>query len=116
MITVYGIPNCDTVKKARQWLDQHGITHQFHDYRKQGVDTALLECAMDQFGWEQVVNRRGTTWRQLDEAVRASMDRTQALDVMQTQPGIIKRPLVRAGETLLLGFDAEQWASALTPR
>lgn len=114
MLTLYGIPNCDTMKKARQWLDQTGLDYRFHDYRKDGVDSALLERAIEQFGWEQVVNRRGTTWRQLPASTRESMDRHSALTVMQAQPGIIKRPLLDLTHTLLLGFSADSWQQALT--
>ena len=109
MIKVYGISNCDTVRKARRWLDEQGIDYQFHDYRKDGLTKAMLEPWVERLGWESLLNRRGTTWRQLPESVRAGIDGPSAVEVMLQSPAIIKRPLVDAGAELLLGFDATQW-------
>lgn len=113
MLTLYGIPNCDTVKKARAWLDAQSLAYTFHDYKKAGIDTATLQrwCAV--LGYEQLVNRRGTTWRKLPEAERTGLDGTRALQLMQAQPSLIKRPVLDANGTLLLGFDENQWRTLL---
>jgi len=96
MITVYGIPNCDTVKRARSWLAEHGIDYNFHDFKKQGVPPAELDAWLQAPGWEAVLNRRGTTWRQLDEATRAAVtDAASARPVLLANPSLIKRPVVQ---------------------
>jgi arsenate reductase (glutaredoxin) len=109
---VYGIANCDTVKKARTWLAAQGIAYEFHDFKKQGVPLAELERWLAQFGWEKVVNRQGTTWRKLDPAVQARVhDAASARALLVEQPSAIKRPIVewsRGRRTI--GFDAAQWA------
>jgi len=112
--TVYGIPNCDTVKKARAWLDEHGVPHTFHDFKKQGVPAAELDRWLASAGWESVVNRRGTTWRQLDEATRESVvDNASARQVLLDNPSLIKRPVVqwpaKARGEPTVGFDAKAW-------
>lgn len=109
MIILYGISNCDTVRKARKWLDERAIPYVFHDWRKQGLNPVQLRAWVDELGWENLVNRRGTTWRNLPEATRENMDETLALAVMEDQPSLIKRPLLELGSRRLLGFDAEQW-------
>jgi Spx/MgsR family transcriptional regulator len=113
MITVYGIPNCDTVKKARTWLDEQGLTYQFHDYKKQGVPADRLPHWLQSLGWEKVLNRAGTTWRKLDEATKASVtDAASAAAVMVAQPSVIKRPLVEwADGRLTVGFSADLFAA-----
>ncbi|WAC71156.1 ArsC family reductase [Roseateles sp. SL47] len=113
MITVYGIPNCDTVKKARTWLDEQGLTYQFHDYKKQGVPADQLPHWLESLGWEKVLNRAGTTWRKLDEATKASVtDAASAAAVMVAQPSVIKRPLVEwADGRLTVGFSADLFAA-----
>jgi arsenate reductase (glutaredoxin) len=111
---MYAIPNCETVKKARVWLDSHHIAYEFHDYKKLGIDAATLKRWCKQFGYRQVLNQRGTTWRKLDEAVRTSMTETKALKLMQEQPSIIKRPLLDTGSRLLLGFDEAEYQQLLT--
>lgn len=113
MLTVYGISNCDTVKKARRWLDEHAVSYRFHDFRKDGLSREQLEAWCDELGWENLLNRRGTTWRKLPETVRDSMDARQAIQVMLEMPAIIKRPLVDTGGERLLGFDADQWSRKL---
>lgn len=106
MITVYGIPNCDTVKKARQWLDAQGMPYVFHDFKKQGVPEDRLNAWVDAAGWEALLNRRGTTWRGLDDATRnAVVDAVSAKALMLASPSLIKRPVFeRLGVFLHLGF------------
>ncbi|MFP4640013.1 MAG: ArsC family reductase [Guyparkeria sp.] len=113
MITVYGIRNCDTVRKARAWLDERGLEYRFHDYRKDGVPGEQLDTWLDRFGWETVINRRGTTWRRLPEAQRASMDTAGARAAAQANPSLIRRPIVEHDGGTLIGFDAEEWQEAL---
>lgn len=112
-VTVYGIPNCDTVKKARTWLDQHAIAYVFHDYKKQGADPVQIARWVDQAGWETVLNRRGTTFRGLPEADKADLDAAKAVTVMAAHPSCIKRPVVEHPGGLLVGFDAAAWEQAL---
>ena len=113
MLTLYGIPNCDTVKKARAWLEQHGVDYQFHDYKKAGIDAATLKRWCREFGHENVVNQRGTTWRKLSEAERSNLTETSAVRLMQEQPSLIKRPLADTGSRRLLGFSEECYQSLL---
>ena len=112
-VAVYGIPNCDTVKKARAWLDGHGVAYAFHDYKREGADPARLAAWSDAAGWEGLLNRRGTTFRALSEADRSDIDRAKALRLMQAHPSLIKRPVVEHGGGLLVGFDAAEWEAAL---
>ncbi len=109
---LYGIPNCDTVKKARTWLDEHELTYAFHDYKKLGIDAATLQGWVDQLGWEVLVNRQGTTWRKLDSARQASIvDAASAIALMIEMPSLIKRPvLVVPGRPLQVGFKPERYA------
>ncbi|RZI62630.1 MAG: ArsC family reductase [Rubrivivax sp.] len=113
MITLYGIPNCDTVKRARVWLDGQGLAYQFHDYKKQGVPAAKLPQWMAALGWDQVLNRAGTTWRKLDDGVKAGVtDAASAAALMVEQPSVIKRPVVEWDDgQLSLGFSPELFAS-----
>ncbi len=108
---VYGIPNCDTVKKARTWLAEHGWTAAFHDFKKQGVPAAELDLWLDQLGWETVLNRKGTTWRKLDAPVQASVtDKPSAKLVMLAHASTIKRPvIVWPSGKVTVGFDPEKW-------
>jgi arsenate reductase len=108
-ITLYGILNCDTVKKARTWLTEQGIEHVFHDFRKDGLTEARLQGWMQQAGWTKLLNTRGTTWRKLPESDRAEPDADKAKALMLAQPSLIKRPVVEAGKDLLVGFDATSW-------
>ena len=112
-IGLYGIPNCDTVRRARAWLDQRGIGYTFHDYKKEGADPARLGQWSDAAGWEALLNRRGTTFRALSDADRADIDRAKAIRLMQANPSLIKRPVVEHAGGLLVGFDAADWARAL---
>ena len=111
-ITLYGIPNCDTVKRARAWLAANGVDAAFHDFKKAGVPAARLEAWLAAAGWERLLNRSGTTWRKLDDAVRASaVDAAGAKRVMLEQPSVIKRPVVEWGDgRITVGFDADDWA------
>lgn len=112
-IRLYGIPNCDTVKKARGWLDARGLGYAFHDYKKEGTDPAKLAEWSDAAGWEALLNRRGTTFRKLDEADKADIDRAKALRLMAAHPSLIKRPVVEHGGGLLIGFDEAEWRRTL---
>jgi len=110
-ITLYGIPNCDTVKRARAWLQEHGRDAVFHDFKKAGVPADRLDAWVAAAGWERVLNRQGTTWRQLDDALKASVvDATRAKQVMRDQPSTIKRPVVEwADGAITVGFDPADW-------
>lgn len=111
---VYGIPNCDTVKRARAWLAEHGRDYTFHDFKKAGVPEARLDAWIAALGWEPLVNRQGTTWRKLDEALRAGIvDAASARALMLAQASVIKRPVVEWDDgRITVGFDAARWAGA----
>ena len=112
---LYGIPNCDTVKRARAWLGGQGVAYTFHDFKKQGVPEAELDRWIDAAGWERVLNRQGTTWRKLDEPVRAGVnDAPAARVVMLGHPSVIKRPVVDWGDRITVGFDEAAWTQNLT--
>jgi arsenate reductase len=113
MLTIYGIKNCDTMKKAFSWLDTHHIKYDFHDYKKSGITADLLTRWEKNLGWEALLNRRGTTWRKLPETTQASINRENALQLMQEQTSLIKRPVMVNGKTLLCGFDPDAWQKAL---
>ena len=111
MITLYGIPNCDTVKKARAWLSEHGLAYTFHDFKKQGVPPAELARWSQSAGWEKLLNRKGTTWRKLDAADQAAVaDAASAQSLMLANPSVIKRPVVDWGQDITVGFDPAAWA------
>ena len=110
---LYGIPNCDTVKKARNWLEAQGRDYVFHDYKKEGADPARLGQWADQTGWEVLLNRKGTTFRKLTDAEREGIDRAKAIALMSAQPSLIKRPVVEHPGGVLVGFDAAAWTAAL---
>ncbi|MFN6982353.1 MAG: ArsC family reductase [Brevundimonas sp.] len=110
-VVLYGIPNCDTVKKARVWLDQHGVDYVFHDYKKAGADPVQLGQWIDEHGWETVLNRAGTTFKKLPEAERADIDRDKAVALMTAQPSMIKRPILDLGDRRLVGFKPEAYAA-----
>ena len=112
-ITLYGIPNCDTVKKARDWLGAHGLATVFHDYKKAGADAAQLARWCDALGWDRVLNRAGTTFRKLPEGDREGLDQAKAVALMTANPSCIKRPIVEYPGGLLLGFKEGEWAAAL---
>ena len=109
-ITMYGIPNCDTIKKARKWLEDAGVVYQFHDYRKQGVTAELITEFCQQLTWEQVLNKRGTTYRQLTAEQKDTLDESNAIELLLTQPAMIKRPILRVENQLHVGFKAEQYS------
>lgn len=113
-IHLYGIPNCDTVKKARVWLDGRGLEYAFHDYKKEGVDPAKLGRWADRLGWEALLNRRGTTFRNLDEADKAGIDRARAIALMLQHPSLIKRPVAEHDDhaMVLVGFSQGEWEKA----
>jgi arsenate reductase len=111
-VTLYGIRNCDTVKKARAWLDAHGIGYQFHDYKIEGIDRERLEAWCRLFGWETVCNRAGTTYHQLSDADKRSLDAAKAIGLMQEQPTLIKRPMLRVVDRWYVGFSADSYARA----
>ena len=112
-IEVYGIPNCDTVKKARKWLDARGIDYAFHDYKKEGADPAKLAAWIAAVGVDTVLNRRGTTFRKLSDAEKADIDDAKAVTLLQQQPSMIKRPVVEHPGGLLVGFSETEWEGAL---
>lgn len=111
-LTMYGIPNCDTVKKSRDWLSTHGIAFDFHDYKKAGIERDRLEQWVDEHGWEVVLNRAGTTFKKLPDADKANLDAAKAIDLMLAQPSIIKRPVLDLGGRTLVGFKPDQYAAA----
>jgi arsenate reductase (glutaredoxin) len=111
---MYGITNCDTVKKARAWLDQHEIRYEFHDYKKAGIDRQRLERWCKKLGWETVLNRSGMTFRKLPSSEQAGVNEAKAIALMLAQPSMIKRPLLDVDGKLLIGFKAESYASELT--
>jgi Spx/MgsR family transcriptional regulator len=108
-MTLYGISHCETVKQARRWLDAQCIAYAFHDYKRQGLDASQLRAWMDELGWETLLNRRGTTWRKLPEAVRAGMDEEHAFQIMLSSHSIIRRPLLDTGRVRHVGFSATQY-------
>ncbi|AQA19824.1 ArsC family reductase [Halioglobus japonicus] len=110
MITLYGIKNCDTVKKARKWLDEKGMDYRFHDFRADGVDADQVANWLDSLGWETVVNRRSTTWKGLSSEQREGMDRDSALSAIVEEPTLVKRPLLDTGGEYHCGFKADQYA------
>jgi len=112
-LTLHGIPNCDTVKKARVWLDGEGHAYTFHDYKKAGIDEARLRGWVDQVGWEKLLNRAGTTFRKLPDADKADLTPDKAVALMLGQPSMIKRPVVETGRGLLVGFKIDEWKAAL---
>jgi Spx/MgsR family transcriptional regulator len=113
MITVYGIKNCDSVKKALKWLDSHDHEYRFHDFRVNGLDAKLLQSWINRLGWELLLNKRGTTWRQLPETLKRDICENAALEIMLKHPAVIKRPILVTGETLLVGFNEAEYIQRL---
>ena len=111
-LALYGIPNCDTVKKARVWLDQRGVAFDFHDYKKTGIDRPRLEGWVREHGWETVLNRAGTTFRALPDVDKANLDADKAVDLMLAQPSMIKRPVLDLGNRRIVGFKPAVYEAA----
>lgn len=109
MTTLYGIKNCDTMKKAMSWLNDKGVDYHFHDYKKDGLPDELLNTWLDELGFEALINKRGTTWRKLPDNIRDNIDRDTAKAVMLDNPSIIKRPLLDTGTQKILGFNADNY-------
>ncbi len=112
MITMYGIKNCDTIKKARTWLETNGIAYDFHDYKTAGIDEGRLRGWATELGWDKLLNRAGTTFRKLPETEREGLDEDKAVTLMLAQPSMIKRPVLDIGDRRLLGFKPEAYAAA----
>ena len=112
-ITIYGIKSCDTMKKARSWLDGQRIAYHFHDYKAEGIDKAHLAAWCQELGWEKVLNRAGTTFRALPDADKANLTEAKAIALMQKLPSMIKRPILDTGKKRLAGFKPEEYAAAL---
>jgi len=113
---LYGIKNCDIMKKARSWLKSHGVDYEFHDYKAAGIDHARLERWCRQVGWETLLNRAGTTFRKLPEEQKSPLDERRAIALMVQQPSMIKRPVLEWGARLLVGFDPSEYATARSDR
>ncbi|HUQ08738.1 MAG TPA: ArsC family reductase [Steroidobacteraceae bacterium] len=113
-VDLYGITNCDTMKKARTWLDAHGVDYQFHDYKAEGAERARLAAWSKLVGWETLLNRAGTTFRKLADAAKQDLDERKAIALMLEQPAMIKRPVLENGKKLLVGFKPEIYAAELT--
>lgn len=109
MITIYGIQNCDKVRAARKWLEAHNVEHQFHDFRKDGMNLPLLLGWVKELGWETLLNKRGTTWRQLPEALIQDLDQGKAFQLMLDEPTLIKRPVLDIDGNIHVGFSEEQY-------
>lgn len=110
---LYGIKACDTMKKARTWLDEHKVDYAFHDYKSAAIDRASLEKWCNEHGWETILNRAGTTFRKLDEAQKSDLDQAKAIDLMLAQPSMIKRPVLDLGSKTLVGFKPDNYQAAL---
>ncbi|PNQ61488.1 ArsC family reductase [Vibrio agarivorans] len=111
MITMFGIPNCDTIKKAKKWLEAENISFEFHDYRKQGIDSAMVTEFCQTLGWEQVLNKRGTTYRQLTQEQKDSLNKDNIVALLVEHPAMIKRPILKVDAQFHIGFKAEQYAA-----
>lgn len=114
-LTLYGIPNCDTVKKARVWLAGAGVDYIFHDYKKAGIDAATLQRWAGEVGWEVLLNKAGTTFKKLPDADKGGIDEAKAIRLMLANPSMIKRPVVEGGAQLLVGFKPDVYAAAFHP-
>ena len=109
-LTIYGIKNCDTMKKARAWLDDHGVSYEFHDYKAAGIDKGKVEGWVKKVGWETLLNKAGTTFRKLPDKDKEDLTEKKAIALMLAQPSMIKRPVLDIGGKLLVGFQPEQYA------
>ena len=115
-VTIYGIKNCDTMKKARAWLDGHGVAFDFHDYKTAGIARDMLKQWSDEVGWETLLNRAGTTFKKLPDADREGLNERKALALMEAQPSMIKRPVLDLGGKLLVGFKEEVYAKEVAAK
>ncbi|MBL0947412.1 arsenate reductase [Brevundimonas sp.] len=113
-LIMYGIPNCDTVKKSRDWLAAHSVAFDFHDYKKAGIERDRLKQWVDEHGWEVVLNRAGTTFKKLPDADKTNLDAAKAIDLMLTQPSMIKRPILDLGDRRIVGFKPEIYEAELS--
>jgi len=113
MIKIYGIPNCDSMKKARKWLDNNNLEYEFHDYKKSGVPEKNLKKWVKDAGWDIVLNKRGTTWRKLDDSIKDNINESSAIQVMLDNPSSIKRPVLESGKTLLVGFKEKEYETLI---
>lgn len=113
-VTIYGVKACDTMKKARTWLEAHGVDCAFHDYKMQGIERARLEAWSAQVGWELLLNRSGTTFRKLPEADKADLDETKAIALMLAQPSMIRRPVLDVGGGVIVGFTPQAYAASFS--
>jgi len=113
MVEMYGISNCDTIRKARKWLTEHEIAYVFHDYKKEGVDRQKMTAWIDELGWETLLNKRGTTWRKLDDADKADVDRDKAIALLCANPSMIKRPVLVFDATIEVGFSISRYNALL---
>ncbi|QFT23166.1 Regulatory protein Spx [Pseudomonas sp. THAF187a] len=110
---LYGIKACDTMKKARTWLEEHQVDYAFHDYKSAGIDRASLEKWCNEHGWQTILNRAGTTFRKLDDIQKSDLDQARAIDLMLAQPSMIKRPVLDLGDKTLVGFKPDNYQAAL---
>jgi len=113
MVEMYGIPNCDTIRKARKWLAEHEIAYVFHDYKKESVDRRKLTAWIDELGWEALLNKRGTTWRKLDDADKADVDRDKAIALLCAHPSMIRRPILVLDGVIKVGFSVQGYNELL---
>ena len=113
MITIFGIPNCDTIKKARKWLEANDINYQFHDFRKDSLEKSNLTKWVKSVGWETLLNKRGTTWRQLSEKDKTNINESKAIKLMLAHPAMIKRPVLVMGKTVQVGFSEQDYKNLL---
>jgi Spx/MgsR family transcriptional regulator len=113
MIEIYGIKNCNTMKKAFHWLEENNIEYRFHDYKKEALESSVAKTWIDELGWENIINKRGTTWRKLDEETKDKMDNEHAIEAIIEQPSMIKRPLLILNNTIHLGFNADDYSQKL---
>ena len=110
-IRLYGIPNCDTMKKARTWLESHDLAYEFHNYKKSGIERGMLETWIASVGWEVLLNRAGSTFRKLSDSAKANLTEAKAVKLMLEQPSMIKRPVLERGKTLMVGFSPEKYSA-----
>jgi len=113
MTTLYGIPNCGTIKRARKWLDDKNIAYEFHDYKKAGIDRKTLQNWCKEFGYETLINKRGTTWRKLEDQLKNNINETSAIKIMQENTSVIKRPVLISDHTKIVGFNEADYKSLL---